>query len=114
MFSEKANGFYLNRAKKVQKLIGERILKDFIPLEAHCWPCKEPVQFADRMDGEYCPISEGEQWGSGHDRAWFRLNGVLPEHWEGEQLIAWLDINTEGLLFDPNGTVIQGIKGLRY
>ena len=70
---------------------------------------KEPTPFSDRLNLEYKLIKEGEPWGQKWESAWFHLTGSVPEKWAGKSVVAELDFSGEGLVFDTQGKVLQGI-----
>ena len=70
---------------------------------------KEPTPFSERLSLDYKSIQEGEEWGKKWESAWFHLEGECPESWDGEIVVTELDFSGEGLVFDTNGTALQGI-----
>jgi len=70
---------------------------------------KAPTPFSDRLGLEYKKIKEGEEWGKKWESAWFHLKGECPENWVDEIIVSELDFSGEGLVFDTNGTALQGI-----
>ena len=106
--------------KKETQIIITRIEKWFARLETlfisneqnlnaeFAWS-KEPTPFSDRLNLEYKLIKEGEPWGQKWESAWFHLTGSVPEKWSGKSVVAILDFSGEGLVFDTQGKVLQGI-----
>ena len=109
MFKE-TEALQLRRIEMTARQVGTRILAETTPLQASYWRCGGPVAFAERLMGDYLPIHEGDAWGDGWKSAWFHLRGTAPAAWAGHTVLAWLDINTEGLLFLPDGTPWEGIS----
>ncbi len=97
------------RVQKFSKRIGGLIMREHIPLEATCRHCPQPVPFADRLEGDYRPVKEGETWGKTWESAWFHLTARVPKAWKGRHVAASLCFNGEGLVFDGKGMPIQGI-----
>ena len=106
--------------KKETKLILERIQKWYnrLPplfiqesqlLSAEFGWSKEPTPFSERLNLDYKPIKEGEDWAKKWESAWFHLQGKVPENWAGESIAAELDFSGEGLVFDSEGIALQGI-----
>ena len=106
--------------KKETKLILERIQKwynrlpalfiqDSQPLSAEFGWSKEPTPFSERLNLDYKPIKEGEDWAKKWESAWFHLQGKVPENWAGKSIAAELDFSGEGLVFDSEGIAQQGI-----
>lgn len=69
---------------------------------------ERPV-FADRPVSSYRAITEGEEWGRDRSTAWFHLTGDVSPAWSGRTVMAWIEINGEGLLFDAADNALQGI-----
>ena len=110
MFQE-AENLHLNRARQTQRLLGTRLFSGMVPLGVAWSRVGEPGAFATHPEARaLAPIVEGEHWGGGWDHAWFRFTGVLPEAWSGRHVVAWIDLGTEGLVFDKDGRVTQGIS----
>ena len=61
------------------------------------------------MSLDYKSINEGDSWGKKWESAWFHLEGDVPDDWSGETVAANLDFSGEGLVYDTNGKVLQGI-----
>jgi alpha-mannosidase len=80
-----------------------------IPMQAEFAWSKDPVPFDQRLDLEYKPASVGDLWGHSWESAWFHLRGVIPNDWAGKQVMARLDFSGEGLVFTPDGRILQGI-----
>jgi alpha-mannosidase len=95
-------GLFLERA-------AAQILREFVPMDAQYAKTREHVRFTERPQGRYRPIREGAVWGKVWDTAWFRLTGKIPAAWRGRVVVADLDLNGEGLVFDGDGRVLQGI-----
>jgi len=70
---------------------------------------KEPTAFDDRLSLDYKPISEGDPWGEKWESAWFHLEGDVPKDWSGKTIAANLDFSGEGLVYDHEGQLMQGI-----
>jgi alpha-mannosidase len=68
-----------------------------------------PVCFEDRLKLDCQPIFEGEIWGQAWESAWIHLNAKIPEEWQGRKVVANLDFSGEGLVFDAEGNILQGI-----
>ena len=70
---------------------------------------KDATRFDDRMSLDYKSINEGDSWGKKWESAWFHLEGDVPDDWSGETVAANLDFSGEGLVYDTDGKVLQGI-----
>ena len=109
-YNEREEALYFQRVQNVQKRLERRLLTAWVPFEAEVFTSDEPVPFDQRLDHEYKPISEGELWGTSWQCCWFKLTGTVPAEWAGREVVALIQIGGEGLLFLPDGTVLQGVS----
>lgn len=107
--TKKIEKIFTERINKFQTRIHCKILLDPIIFNATYFSSKEKVLFINRLEGEYVPIKHGEVWGEVRDNAWFHLKGSIPESWKNKKIIANLDFNGEGLIFNNSGVPQQGI-----
>jgi alpha-mannosidase len=68
------------------------------------------LPFEKRLAGKYSSIQKGDSWGSNWERAWFHITGEVPESWKGECVVALIDLGGEALIYDVNGTPLQGLS----
>jgi len=100
---------YTTRIEKFIARLGPRILSDSVLLEAAFAHSTDPVPFAKRLELEYKPIEEGDQWGRAWDSAWFEIKGKVPEAWAGKNVMARLNFNGEAMVFAEDGLPLQGL-----
>lgn len=67
------------------------------------------LPFEKHKDLAYRPISRGELWGKSWERAWFRLQGVIPESWAGKEVVLLLNLSGEVMLYDEKGNILAGL-----
>jgi alpha-mannosidase len=108
-YNDREEALYFQRVKNLHTRLGPRLLPESIPLLAEHFVTDEPVPFESRLEHAYAPIQEGESWGTSWQCAWFKLTGTVPAEWAGKEVIADLDVGGEGLVFLPDGKVLQGI-----
>lgn len=106
---DKQYQIYLERAKKFHLRTESELFLETLPLQAEFRHSTEPVPYAERCNGEYCPITEGQHWGGPWDSAWFHLTGTIPAAWNGQPVALWLDFNGEALIFDAAGVPIYSL-----
>lgn len=94
---------YLQRARKFQERLSRHLFFETIPLTAEVRHSVEPIPFAERLNGEFRPIREGEKWGDSWDSGWFRLTAELPQEWAGRPLALRIGLGGEAMLFDEAG-----------
>ncbi|MCP4583643.1 MAG: alpha-mannosidase [candidate division Zixibacteria bacterium] len=99
----------IRRVERFIDRITDKILGEKTVLDASFSRSKTPVPFNNRLDQSYIPIQEGEIWGASWESAWFHLEGVIPEQWRDQKIVAHLDFSGEGLVCRSNGELIQGI-----
>ncbi|MFE4540529.1 alpha-mannosidase [Streptomyces scopuliridis] len=106
----------------------ERALRQFIrpaqyaarePLSLSVWHAPgEPVPVGQALQGSYEPFTTGTEWGSPWSTSWFRLEGVVPESWDGRAVEVVIDpgftgegpgFQAEGLVYDAAGVPLKGI-----
>ncbi len=85
------------------------IITDSVSLEATCARSADPVSFEERTQLRYTQIETGAIWGQTWESAWFHLTGTVPTSWRGKTVVAQLDLGGEGLVFLPDGQIVQGI-----
>ncbi len=109
MICEKRQDLYRKKLHQFIDRLGKRVLTQSKPFEASFAWSKDPVPFKERLALRYEPITEGERWGGAWDSAWFRLRGTVPAAWKGENVVAQLEFNGEGMAFSKDGCPIQGL-----
>lgn len=107
---DKLTALLKTRVDRFRQRVAQHILGETVPLQARMRHCPEPVSFAERLQGEYEPVSTGLTWGSKWESAWFHLTGQIPENWSGRKVVARLDVGGEGLIFSKNGLPLQGLS----
>ncbi|MHB9758055.1 alpha-mannosidase [Streptomyces sp. BYX5S] len=90
-----------------------------VPLGMSVWHAPgEPVPVAEALEGTYEPFEPGTDWGKPWSTSWFRLEGAVPEEWEGRHVEAVVDpgfsgqgpgFQAEGMLYDASGVPLKGI-----
>ncbi len=99
----------IRRIEQFNRRAMKAIVKETVPLEASFARSSEPVGFEHRTKLAYSSIEVGEVWGKTWESAWFRLTGDLPDSYRGKPIVAQIDLGGEGLVFLPNGKILQGI-----
>ncbi|WP_405775819.1 alpha-mannosidase [Streptomyces sp. NBC_00859] len=78
----------------------------------------EPVPVDEALRGTYEPFETGTEWGSPWSTSWFRLEGAVPDSWEGRRVEAVIDpgftgegpgFQAEGMVYDAGGVPVKGI-----
>ncbi|MBI5725192.1 MAG: alpha-mannosidase [Planctomycetes bacterium] len=100
---------YLVRAEKALNRLKDRYILDTVAFQAEVRVTDERIPFARRLEGQFRPIREGEKWGRDWQTGWFRLSAQAPREWAGREVIAWIEIGGEGLIYGPDGAALQGI-----
>ncbi|MBU0983508.1 MAG: alpha-mannosidase 2c1, partial [candidate division Zixibacteria bacterium] len=100
----------ITRIERFADRIARSILGQVVTFNAEYAVSEEPVPFADRQGGAFRPISEGETWGRTWASGWFHLTAEVPASWAGKTVVAQLDFGGEGLVFESDGFIRQGIS----
>lgn len=100
----------VKRLERMLERVAEQVLVEKLPLQAEYSWSQLPIPFADRKSQNFLPVSRGDEWGQAWESAWFHLQGRVPEQWRGGTVVAQLDFSGEGLVFRPDGKILQGIS----
>ena len=109
MFNE-TEDHYWKRIRQCRGILGSRLLPETRSMDVRVWCCKTYTPFDQRLSGSYVPAAEGCDWGEHYQHAWFEMEAVIPPEWAGSKIIAWIDTNTEALVYDKDGLVLQGVS----
>ena len=84
-------------------------------LKAEIIKSKEPIKWDDLDKSAFKPIKQWQSWGKrkeyadSFDCAWFHFTGQVPQKAKGKSVICRIKLQGEGLVFNPDGIVLQGI-----
>lgn len=84
-------------------------------LKAEIIKSKEPIKWQDLDKTQFKPIRQWQPWGKrkeyadSFDCAWFHFTGQVPESAKDKSVICRIKLQGEGLVFNPDGIVLQGI-----
>jgi alpha-mannosidase len=101
---------YIRRVQRFADRLADMILADYTPFSIEYFKNPTHLSYEEAIGQQTQPIVEGENWGQAWDSAWFRLVGEIPETWKGKAVAAQLDFSGEGLVFGPEGRILQGIS----
>lgn len=91
------------------------INKKIAELRAEIVKSKEPIKWQDLDKTAFKPIRQWQSWGKrkeyadSFDCAWFHFTGQVPAKAKGKSVICRIKLQGEGLVFNPDGIVLQGI-----
>ncbi|MEZ5357720.1 MAG: glycoside hydrolase family 38 C-terminal domain-containing protein [Candidatus Zixiibacteriota bacterium] len=85
------------------------VVRDSTPFAVRCARTANPITFEKRLKLDYGDLRIGDIWGKRWDSGWMHLTGTIPEGWQGKTVVAQIDVGGEGLVFRPDGTILQGI-----
>ncbi len=101
---------YLRTVTQMVEKVRSLVFTPVAPLNITCYTTAEPVDFANRTQGNELHLREGDQWGSNvFDCGWFHFEGTVPAACEGKPTVLLIDVSGEGLIVDANGEPLQGI-----
>ena len=78
-------------------------------LKASVIKSDEPIKFQDLDNSQFVSISSGKKWANKYGCAWFHFTGKVPEKGKGKHVVLRIKLHGEGLIYNPDGTVVQGI-----
>ncbi|MDE6189189.1 MAG: hypothetical protein K2G37_02745 [Clostridia bacterium] len=84
-------------------------------LKAEVIKSAEPIKWEDLDKSAFKPIRQWQAWGKrkeyadSFDCAWFHFTGQVPQKAKGKSVILRIKLQGEGLVFNPDGIVLQGI-----
>ena len=83
--------------KKIASLKPQGILSD------------EPIKWEDLDKSKFKNMRFMQKWADKFGCAWFRFAGTVPEAGKGKRVVARIKLQGEGLVYDKDGHVLQGI-----
>ena len=105
--------------RAVRERIRPAVYGERVPFEVTAWHVPgEPVPVEVARDADFVPFEIGGRWGKPWGTTWFRLQGRVPDAWDGRTVEARIDFSTgigagfqsEGLLYrTAGGGPIRGI-----
>ncbi|MBN1270807.1 MAG: alpha-mannosidase [Candidatus Aminicenantes bacterium] len=101
---------YERRARNFLARLRSMFYPEEILLAAEFCVYDPMVPFVRRDVGEFQPVTVGETWGKNWDRAWFFLQGRVPQEWKGREVCVRINLGGEGLVYDETGTPLQGLS----
>ncbi|MCB2211705.1 alpha-mannosidase 2c1 [bacterium] len=107
---DKFQQLHLTRIERFRDRIGKQIIRDTRALTVDYALTDTELPFPERTTLDYKPLCEGGTWGSEYQMAWLHLSGTVPAEWTGKQVVARLDIGGEGLVYDGDGKMLQGVS----
>ena len=83
--------------KKIASLKPQGILSD------------EPIKWEDLDKSKFKNMRFMQKWADKFGCAWFRFTGTVPEAGKGKRVVARIKLQGEGLVYDKDGHILQGI-----
>ncbi|MFW5788565.1 MAG: alpha-mannosidase [Spirochaetota bacterium] len=100
---------YRRRIEQFVQRVQELRYRERAPLEArYTYDRRKPIPMDGLAGRKWKAISPGTRWGELWGSAWFRLTGAVPESFAGEEVVALVDLGSEGCVF-VDGTPWQGL-----
>ena len=69
----------------------------------------EPIKFQDLDHSKFVKIIKGQKWAKKFGCAWFHFTGKVSNKGKDKHVVVRLKLHGEGLVFRPDGTVVQGV-----
>lgn len=100
---------YRRRIEQFVERVQELRYRERSPLEAtYTYDRRKPIPMDALERRKWKRISPGSRWGDLWGSAWFRLTGTVPESFAGQEVVALIDLGSEGCVF-VDGTPWQGL-----
>ncbi len=100
---EKRIDLFIDRIKSL-------FYEDEILMKAEYSRFNGDLPFGQRLHIKYSEIEVGDSWGRDWQRAWFHLQGSVPEKWRGKCIAVRVNLGGEALLFSPDGAPVLGLS----
>ena len=107
--NKKETEIIIQRIELWYKRLPNLLIFDQRVFDAQFGLSKDPTSFDDRLSLDFKSIYEGDPWGEKWESAWFHLRGEISPKWAGKTVAANLDFSGEGLVYDKDGKILQGI-----
>ena len=101
--------FFTKRVNSFIKRIKCHVLADKAALNGSYRHLGDYTDFQSAIAGDYSELKEGQELAKTWEASMIHLTGAVPSEWRGKRVVAELDFNAEGFVFDANGKTIQGI-----
>ncbi|MCP4679113.1 MAG: hypothetical protein GY854_27205, partial [Deltaproteobacteria bacterium] len=108
--NETEDKILLERIARFSDRLSRQIVHTPLPLALEFATSEGALTFSQRKDLDYKPISVDTRWGQHWEVAWFRATVPIPETHRNKPIVVRLDLGGEGLVFDNQGRILQGIS----
>lgn len=78
-------------------------------LKASVIKSDEPIAFKDLDQSKFVPIVKWQKWAKKFGCAWFHFTGKVSDKAKGKHVVCRLKLQGEGLVFNQDGQVLQGV-----
>ena len=101
---------YINKIRERSKEIGSLIYAENVDIkDVAAFETPERLPFAEAIKNDFKPVKGGHRWGKPWQTSWFRLRFEIPQNFKGEQISLLFDCEGESIIFNNDGTVLQGL-----
>ncbi|GAA2959323.1 alpha-mannosidase [Microbacterium schleiferi] len=107
-------------ARFVRERLEPSVYSELIDLTVeHAELAAEPISFADALQLEYSSTPRRWRWGRAWSTTWFRITGVVPDHWRNSEVELLCDLGftadrpgfqVEGLAYRADGSIIKAVS----
>ena len=110
MHPQKVN-IYLTRLNKFRQRIEKYIFPDSqaVQLQYVLVNNELPESLESIKNLELLPIKVGQKWGEAWQRAYFQVQGEIPQKWQDKEVALKLNLGGEGLVYSASGEPLQSI-----
>ena len=100
---------YQKRVSRFIQQVRDRRYGKSIPLSVtYTYSAVDPIPISKLRSRKWMQIQPGTQWGELWGSAWFRVKGEIPSEFSGKEIVALVDLGSEGCVFKGE-TPYQGL-----
>ncbi len=100
---------YRRRIRQFIDRVHERRYGERSALEvAYTYDKNKPIPYGSLSGRTFKPIPVGTRWGELWASAWFKVTGVVPESFSGSEVVALINLGSEGCIF-VDGSPVRGL-----
>lgn len=101
---------YKRRITQFIERVHDARYRERAPLDAaYIYHDDTPIPHEEALTrSDFAPIAVGDAWGKLWGCAWFRFTGTVPESMAGKQVVALIDVDGEGCVFE-HGVPVRGL-----
>ena len=109
IFNDKYEKFYLTRFQRFSERLKKHIFAEKADLNGSYRLLDGYQNFENSIAGDFQELKHGQDLAGAWGVIMIKLCAQIPQDWAGKRVVAELDFDAEGLIFDPQGRALQSI-----